>query len=236
MKVQMDDARGMDALVIIQARMSSSRLPEKALIDLAGKPVIDHVVGRLSESIGPDRLVLATSDDKSDDILERYVSRTHGIPVFRGGLENVAQRFQDCLCQFPCKWFVRISGDSPFIDPKLVSLMLGAATESDDLVSNVVERTFPKGQSVEVVRSEVFRSMSIESFDSYEREHVTAYFYRNRERYRIRSVTARGGPVRGRGLAIDTYEDLLDAELMIRESPDLLRGYAAQAIVASRTS
>ncbi|SVB09708.1 uncharacterized protein METZ01_LOCUS162562 [marine metagenome] len=232
----MAGSRGIDALVIIQARMSSSRLPEKALVELAGKPIIDHVVGRLSEAVGPDRLVLATSDDKSDDILEHHVSRTHGIPVFRGDLENVAQRFQDCLCQFPCKWFVRINGDSPFIDPELVSLMLGAATESDDLVSNVVERTFPKGQSVEVVRSGVFRSTSIESFDSYEREHVTAYFYRHRAKYRIRPVTARGGPVRGRGLAIDTYEDLLDAEMILRDFPDTTRGYAETAIIGSPSS
>jgi spore coat polysaccharide biosynthesis protein SpsF (cytidylyltransferase family) len=174
-----------------------------------------------------------TSNDASDNILEEHVIGQHGIAVFRGALENVFLRYQDCLRHFPCEWFVRICADSPFIDPDLIALMLRAVGDGDHLVSNVVERSFPPGQSVEVIRTEVFQALSSDLLDSYEREHVTGHFYRHPDRYRIRSVTTGGASFGGRRLVVDTPDDLRAAELMIRESPDLLRGYAAQAVVAA---
>lgn len=222
--------------IFIQARMSSSRLPGKTLTVLAGQPLIDHVIGRVCEVVEPTQVVLATSNHVSDDILVQHVSRSHGIEVFRGALENLVRRYQDCVRQFPCEWFVRICADSPFIDPDLIALMLRAVEDGDHLVSNVVERSFPPGQSVEVIRTEVFQALSSDLLDSYEREHVTSHFYRHPDRYRIRSVTAGGASFGERRLVVDTPDDLRAAELMIRESPDLLRGYAAQAVVTARTS
>ena len=222
--------------VFIQARMSSSRLPGKTLAVLAGQPIIDHVIGRVCEVVEPSQVVLATSNHVSDDILVQHVSRRHGIEVFRGALENLVRRYQDCVSRFPCEWFVRICADSPFIDPDLIALMLRAAGDGDHLVSNVVERSFPPGQSVEVIRTEAFQALSSNLLDSYEREHVTSHFYRHPDRYRIRSVTAGGASFGERRLVVDTPDDLRAAELMIRESPDLLRGYAAAAVVAARTS
>lgn len=222
-----------DYRILVQARMSSSRLPGKALTDLAGRPLIDHVLSRVCEVAGPALVVLVTSNDASDNILEEHVIGQHGIAVFRGALENVFLRYQDCLRHFPCEWFVRICADSPFIDPDLIALMLRAVGDGDHLVSNVVERSFPPGQSVEVIRTEVFQALSSDLLDSYEREHVTSHFYRHPDRYRIRSVTTGGASFGGRRLVVDTPDDLRAAELMIRESPDLLRGYAAQAVVAA---
>jgi len=222
-----------DYRILVQARMSSSRLPGKALTDLAGRPLIDHVLSRVCEVAGPALVVLVTSNDASDNILEEHVIGQHGIAVFRGALENVFLRYQDCLRHFPCEWFVRICADSPFIDPDLIALMLRAVGDGDHLVSNVVERSFPPGQSVEVIRTEVFQALSSDLLDSYEREHVTGHFYRHPDRYRIRSVTTGGASFGGRRLVVDTPDDLRAAELMIRESPDLLRGYAAQAVVAA---
>lgn len=215
--------------------MSSTRLPGKVLTPLAGRPLIDHVLSRVCEVAGPASVVLLTSDDMSDDVLENHVTRQHGIAVFRGPLENVFLRYQECLLQFPCEWFVRISGDSPFIDPDLIALMLRSVTDGDHLVSNVVERSFPQGQSVEVVRTNTFQALSADHLEPDELEHVTKYFYRHPKRYRIRSVTAEGISFREHRLVVDTPEDLRAADLIIRESPSLTRGYAANAVVASPT-
>jgi len=224
-----------DYRILVQARMSSSRLPGKALTDLAGRPLIDHVLSRVSEVAGPALVVLVTSNDASDNILEEHVIGQHGIAVFRGALENVFLRYQDCLRHFPCEWFVRIGGDSPFIDPELIALMLASRTEDTHLVSNVVERSFPPGQSVEVVRTSIFQALSTDHLNSDELEHVTSYYYRHPKRFRIRSVTAQETSLSQRRLVVDTLEDLDAADLIIRESPDLTRGYAAKAVVAFPT-
>jgi spore coat polysaccharide biosynthesis protein SpsF len=201
--------------IFVQARMSSRRFPGKVLAPLAGRPLISHVIDRCGAAFGADKVVVATSTEASDDALARTV-RELGCAVFRGELDNVLGRFQRCLGQHPCEWFVRISADSPLIDPRLIVSVAEQRAPQFDLVTNVQTRTFPPGQSVEVVRSECFAGIDAAALSAEEREHVTLVFYRAPERYRIRSVVSRHPDLARQPLTVDTPEDLRAVEALIK--------------------
>lgn len=218
-----------DCRILVQARMSSGRFPGKVLAPLSGRPVIAHVLARASEALGRERVILVTSDDATDDPLAVYVTETLRMTVFRGSLEDVVGRFRGCLRAHPCEWFVRISGDSPAIDPDLVRWMVDRVSDDLDLLTNVAERTFPPGESIEVVRTRSFLDRLPESLTSDEREHVTQHFYRYPKRYRIRNVAAAEPLLSGRRLVVDTQEDLLALETLLATDPGMTRGYSAHA-------
>ena len=116
------------AIAIIQARMSSSRLPGKVLKPLAGKPMIWHIHNRVKHCTYLDKVVVATSTDHSDDVLFEYC-KSSNIEVHRGSLENVLKRFLDILKNFEYPYFVRITGDCPLIDASMIDLQLEALKE-----------------------------------------------------------------------------------------------------------
>ena len=213
--------------------MSSIRFPGKVLAPLAGKPLIAHVLARICESFSKDRVVLVTSKDSTDDPLALYVTNELGIVVFRGSLDNVVERFQDCLRDYPCDWFVRICGDSPVIDPELLNWMLAQVSENLDLVTNVAERTFPSGQSIEIVRVNTFLGWKPVELTKSEQEHVTTRFYSSPEKYRIRSVTSGVPKLSQRRLVIDTLDDLRSMERILLKDIGITRGYAEYARVKS---
>jgi spore coat polysaccharide biosynthesis protein SpsF len=187
--------------------MSSRRLPCKVLAPIDGRPMLMYLLERLARGRGLDGVSVATSDLASDDPIATFCG-AHGIHCYRGELENVAARLLAAAERNNADAFVRISADSPLLDQALVThaveLYRGAAL---DLVSNVVVRTFPKGQSVEVVNTASLRA-ALPLFDSVdESEHVTLHFYRNRKNFRVASFEA-GGDLSNVGLSVDTAEDL----------------------------
>lgn len=200
--------------IFVQARMSSRRFPGKVLAPLAGRPLIAHVLERCGRAFGPQRVVLATSVDVSDDPLAAFAAQ-EGQVLFRGDLDNVALRFQQCLAAHPCEWFVRISGDSPLIDPELIVAVAARRGPQVDLVTNVQPRTFPPGQSVEVVRAASYAAIDTTSWTAEEREHVTLALYRRPAEYRARNVACRETGAARRSLAVDTREDLQAMEGLI---------------------
>lgn len=204
-----------DVRIFVQARMSSRRFAGKVLAPLAGRPMIDHVLERCAAAFGKTRVVLATSDDASDERLAAHV-RKNGYALFRGDLANVVRRFQDCLRAQPCDWFVRISGDSPLIDPRLIVRVAERRAPRFDLVTNAQTRTFPPGQSVEVVRAECFAGIDSSGLSAEEREHATQVFYRAPGKYRICSVLAREPGLERQSFTVDTVEDLRAVEALIR--------------------
>ncbi len=170
--------------IFIQARMSSSRYPGKVLAPVCGVPIIKHVVSRMQEVNNKNRVVVLTSEQTSDDPLSAFLTSINCL-VFRGDINNVFDRFQKALDQHPCDYFVRLCADSPFIDINLVQLLIEKTISTEcDFASNVFFRSFPKGQSVEIIRSDLFKKMLREDLDDYEREHVTPYFYKHRDRYK----------------------------------------------------
>jgi spore coat polysaccharide biosynthesis protein SpsF len=214
--------------IFVQARMSSLRFPGKMLAALAGRPLVEHVLERCGKAFGHEQVVLATSTDASDDALAGH-ARNLGYSVFRGELDNVLARFQRCLATHPCEWFVRVSGDSPLIDPALIARVAERRTRQYDLVTNVQMRTFPPGQSVEVVRAERFARIEPAKLAADEREHVTLAYYRRAGEFRILSVLSRDPALASRRMVVDTPEDLraIEALLAAQHIPSFAEAIAA---------
>jgi spore coat polysaccharide biosynthesis protein SpsF len=192
--------------VIVQARTGSTRCPAKVMRTVAGKRLIDYTLDALEFCRAGRPLIVATSNDPLDDALAAHCT-ARLVPVMRGPLLDVAGRFRCVLQNFPVGAFVRVSGDSPLIDHRLVDRAVDLfRTQRPDLVSNVVERTYPKGQSVEVISSHAFMKAEEEMTSTEDREHVTPWFYRNTDRYRIVSLKADEN-VGQASMVVDTEEE-----------------------------
>lgn len=192
--------------VIIQARMSSTRLPGKVLKQIQGKSVLNYLLERIGQCLGLQDVIVATSTDNTDDAIEEFCEES-AVGCFRGSLENVAERFKDAAVNYKLDAFVRICGDSPLIDPQLVDehvelFRQGAA----DLVTNVANRTFPHGQSVEVLSTEVY-CQTVDKMNLRQHfEHVTRYFYEHPDEFAIKEIKC---PIEwdGANFVIDTPAD-----------------------------
>ncbi len=174
-------------LAILQARMSSTRLPGKVMADLAGAPMILRQIERLSRAPSLTRIVVATSDQASDDPLA-HAMQAAGVPVFRGPLDDVLGRFVGALDAFgPADIAARLTADCPLADPELIeaTVALREATGADYAANAGERRTFPKGLDVEVFRGAALRAAAAETRDPYDREHVTPFLYRRPERFAL---------------------------------------------------
>jgi spore coat polysaccharide biosynthesis protein SpsF len=193
-------------LLIIQARMSSIRLPGKVLMNISGQPMLERVYDRVKQSGYVRKVVIATSSHSSDDPIERFCY-LRNFSCFRGALDDVAGRFLSVIQREGVEEFIRISADSPLIDPKIIDKAVQEYRNGRyDLVTNVLHRTFPKGQSVELIRSSSFEEMCDDLTDLDDREHVTKAFYRNPSAYEIRNFSAEI-PAGKFQLSVDTRED-----------------------------
>lgn len=187
--------------------MSSRRLPGKMLAPIAGRPLLAWLIERLSACTTLDGIILATSDHPSDAPLAELAEKL-GIPCYRGPLDDVAMRFIQTIDVFGLPSFVRICGDSPLIDPALVDYAVRLFEAGPcDITTNVHPRSFPKGQSVEVVNSAAFKAAYAAMTENEEREHVTSWFYNHTAEAAITNFTARRDMSSIR-LCVDTAEDL----------------------------
>lgn len=175
--------------LLVFARMDSSRLPGKALHDVAGRPLLGRVVDRARRVGQSYPVVIATTDRAMDDPIAAF-AEAEGLPVFRGATEDVANRAVACAETHRFHSFVRISGDSPFIDPDLIREMIQIHREKDmDICTNIFPRTFPPGNSIEVIATQAMRQACESLTECDEREHVTPYFYRHPEKFTIHNVS-----------------------------------------------
>ena len=201
--------------VIVFSRFGSSRLPGKALKVISGKTLIDRVVDRVLKVNGQPMVVVAATENCADDGLVEHLER-RGINVFRGPSEDVAARAGLCADCYNLDQFVRISGDSPFIEPRLIDIGLERLySEEVDLVTNVFPRTFPAGVSVEIIRTKAFKRVLEHAKDPYDREHITSYFYKNPGKFRIINFLSPDRSLGEINLAVDTIDDLKRACWMI---------------------
>ncbi|MGQ9648508.1 MAG: cytidylyltransferase domain-containing protein [Phycisphaerae bacterium] len=196
----------LEPAVFVQARMTSRRLPGKVMLEVAGQPVLAYLLERLAHCQRTSMVVVLTSRDPSDDAVADFCQR-QGLECFRGDLHNVAKRFAAALDHYGLERFVRISGDSPLLDQAIVNQCVDVfSTGEHDLVTNVFPRSYPTGQSVEVVSAAAFRRALLKMSKSSHFEHVTPYFYENHEAFRIfnLSTTAQLREIR---LSVDTRAD-----------------------------
>lgn len=166
--------------------MSSTRLPGKVLKPLLGEPMILRQIERLRRSRRLDRLVVATSDQPSDDPLVDAL-RAAGVAVFRGPLDDVLARFLGALDAYPAEHVVRLTADCPLIDPLVMdaTIDLHLAAGADYAPNRLVAAGYPKGLDVEVVTADALRRAAAQATTPEEREHVTWGIWNHPERYRI---------------------------------------------------
>ena len=173
----------MTILAILQARMSSRRMPGKVMTDLTGEPMIWRQIERIRRASRIDQLVVATSVEASDDELARFlVSR--GVSVFRGDLDDVLGRFAAAAEPWAPSHVVRLTADCPLADPAVIEAAIELALHTGAAyTSNGERRTYPKGLDVEVVLAKALFEAAREAKDPYEREHVTPFIRRRPERF-----------------------------------------------------
>ena len=191
---------------VMQARMTSTRLPGKSMRRFGDKPTIGYLIERLQHSDELDGVIVATSIDPTDDPIAAYAEEV-GVPCHRGPLANVAQRYLEAAERFGLDAFVRVNGDSPLLDQRLVDAGVRMFKAGDaDIVTNVYPRTHPSGQSFEIVSTALYRRTYPELTDPQDLEHVTRFFYRHPHRFRIRNLEA-GRDEHALQLSVDTEED-----------------------------
>lgn len=206
----------MGTIAILQARMSSSRLPGKVLADVAGAPMIQRQIERVLKAEQIDELIVATSIETSDDPLADFLAGI-GQKCFRGSLENVLDRFNQVLELNKFETCVRLTGDCPLSDPEVIDMVISRFKNSDaDYCSNTLGRTFPRGLDVEVFKSSVINSLANESVDPLGIEHVTYGIYTNPERFKIIGVEQNPSYAHFRW-TVDTKEDLEFVRMIFKE-------------------
>jgi spore coat polysaccharide biosynthesis protein SpsF len=209
----------MRVAIIIFARMDSRRVPGKVLADLGGKPLLHYVVARAKRS--RHDVIVATSYRPVDEPIVKF-AKTEGLRYFCGKSDDVVGRAVACASDNRLDAFVRISGDSPFIDPHLIDRIAGTflAEDSIDIATNVFPRTYPTGLSVEVISRAGLSKVAAETFDKQDREHITRYMYSNPDLFRILNCPADVRYDANLQLTVDDAGDLDRARWMIGAGAD----------------
>lgn len=172
-------------LGVLQARVSSTRLPGKVMLPVLGEPMIARQIERVRRATLLDGLVVATSTDASDDPLAELCVRL-GVDCYRGSLEDVLVRFVGAARSHGADHVVRLTGDCPLADPGVIDAVIGLHLEGGfDYTSNTAPPTFPDGMDVEVMRVGVLERADREARAGSEREHVTQYIVKHPETFAL---------------------------------------------------
>jgi spore coat polysaccharide biosynthesis protein SpsF len=170
---------------ILQARVSSRRLPGKVLKPILGRPMLERQIERLRWSRRMQQLVVATSADPSDDGIAD-LCESLSVDCFRGSLDDVLDRFYQAANRHLARTVVRLTGDCPLADPIVIDQLIGLhEVAGEDYTSNTLTRTYPDGLDAEVVEFECLETAWREATLPSEREHVTPFIYNHPERFRL---------------------------------------------------
>ena len=197
----------MNVVAIIQARMGSTRLPGKVLLDLGGRTMLARVVRRTGRAALVDEVVVATSTAAADEpIIEQC--RRLSVACFRGNEQDVLDRYYRAAAARAAEAVVRVTSDCPLIDPDLIDRVVGAfLDERPDYAANILQRTWPRGLDTEVMSVSTLNRAWREASEPYQRTHVTPYVYQHPEQFRLLSVTH--------------HEDLSDGRWTVDSQADL---------------
>jgi len=174
-------------VAIIQARMTSTRLPGKVLQQINQRPMLSYMVERVKRAKLIDDVVIATSTGISDNSIEEFC-HTHNCLCFRGNLDDVLDRYFQAAVQVGCKTVVRLTSDCPVIDPEIIdSVVLTFNSGGYDYCANTAPpegSTFPDGMDVEVFSFAALEKAWKEATKPSDREHVTFYFWHNPDKFK----------------------------------------------------
>lgn len=177
-------------IAIIQARMGSGRLPGKVLMDIAGKPLLEHVLDRVRLSRLIDKIIIATTTKERDQVILE-MAQTWGMESYAGSEEDVLDRFYQAAKMYGADTIVRITPDNPFNDPEATDKVISHYLRNKDnldYVSNRMKSTYPEGLDVEVFSFEALEKAWKEAKKPSEREHVTPYIWNHPDIFRLANV------------------------------------------------
>jgi spore coat polysaccharide biosynthesis protein SpsF len=195
--------------VIIQTRLSSSRLPGKALMDVEGKPMLQRQAERLLAGIGELPLIIATSEDKSDDAIEQFC-KAKNFTCFRGPLNDVMQRFIMCAHKHGITHVVRVGGDDPLLDPYCCTELVRLHKEEPaDFLYASHRGGWPYGSAAELIAIDALERIHAITDKPLYLEHTIPYFFDHPEAFSIRKVRSPQGLCRPEmAFTVDFPEDL----------------------------
>jgi spore coat polysaccharide biosynthesis protein SpsF len=193
-------------LAVVQARMTSSRMPGKVMTPILGMPMIGRQVERLRQASRLTRILVATSTDPTDDPLADYAERL-GVELHRGSLNDVLDRFHSAIAKEPADGSIlRLTADCPLADARLVDRCIAEHEATGaDYTHSQDGWTYPKGLDVEVVRIPVLEAAWREAEPAYDREHVTPFINTRPERFKLHKIR-HDPPLRYRW-TVDTPQD-----------------------------
>ena len=219
----------MKTVAIIEARMTSTRLPGKILLPIMGKPMLELLIERLKRAKLLDQIVVATTQNPSDDVVEKLTTRI-GVGCFRGSEDDVLDRVLRAAHANGADVIVEITGDCPLIDPIVLDHVVRIyQTKNVDYVSNILKRTYPRGMETQVFSTAILEKIARLTQDPIDHEHVSLYIYEHPEIFSLFNVASnlpeKYGDIR---LTVDTEEDfqLIKAiyELLYPQNPAFTLG------------
>lgn len=185
----------MNIVTVIQARTSSTRLPNKVLFPLSGEPLIIRMVERVQRAKLAGTVVVATSTDTSDNIIHSLCN-SYNIRCFRGSINDLLDRHYQVALEYGANAVVKIPSDCPLIDPGIIDKVIGYYIDNQssfDYVSNLHPASYPDGNDVEVMSFQAIEAAWDEATRKLEREHTTPYIWENPDKFRIGNVTWESG-------------------------------------------
>ena len=210
-------------VAIIQARMGSTRLPGKVLMEVQGEPLLKIMMSRAVKSKLINKIVIATSHLPKDDQIQEFCQK-YSYECFRGSENDVLSRYYDCAKKLRADVIVRLTGDCPLIDPEIIDDVIYYYTEKKvDYAANTLPpetSTFPDGSDVEVFSYEALEKAYKKVKKDSEREHVTHYFWRNDDGIKTAQLR-QGNNLSNYRFTVDYPEDIEVVDFIVKKLIEL---------------
>lgn len=224
---------GKKVVATIEVRMTSTRLPGKVLMPMAGEPALQRLIERLRRSRHIDEVVVATTVNATDDPIVVLCEKL-GCAYHRGSEEDVLGRVLGAALSHKADIIVEICGDCPLVDHRHVDTLLELMDRGGyDAVANNIDQSFPIGFDMRIFKTDLLAALDKESQDPYDREHVSPHFYTHPERYKVAGLSAEGR-MRRRDIRL-TLDHKEDYELISKVFEKLLplsEDFSAEDIVS----
>ena len=199
-----------NVVAIIQARMGSTRLPGKVMMEIVGKPMLWHIINRVKKAKLIDKIVVATTINEEDKKIVD-LARAKEIECFAGSTEDVLDRYYQVAKKNKGDIIVRITSDNPLTDPEIIDEIIKFYLEREDdldYASNTIDPTFPKGLNVEVFSFDALEQAWKEANKKSEREHVTPYIWKHHDKFKIANIKKEGENLSHLRWTVDYENDL----------------------------
>lgn len=200
----------MKVVAIVQVRMGATRLPRKMMVDIVGKPLLWHVINRVKRLKFIDEIIIATTTDREDDIIEKWAEENN-LKCYRGSVEDVLDRFYQAAKKYRADIIVRITPDDPLKDPMVTDKVIKHYLDNRDkldYVSNIIKPTYPEGLDAEVFSFSTLERAWKQAKTKADREHVTTYIWNHPEKFRLANIEYEGKNVSHLRWTLDYPEDL----------------------------